>query len=354
MQKVKIAVIGAGWWGTRAHIPALKDYEHADLVAVQARTMEKARQIADDFGVPMACTTVDEVLAIDGLQAVVVSSTPNVHYEQTKAALERGMHVMLEKPMTINVAQAKELVELADRKGLHFVIGCPWHYSPHVVEARRLVESGALGQLRLISMMHNNFVAGLYQGLPLDQAFRIKSKEHLPYRMPSTTSYSDPAVAGGGQIYTQVSHVAAFLGYLTRSDPVEVFARFDNAGAPVDVYDSITTKLADGTLVSITSHGLPMPRDTHFEVRAFGTRGAITMDLVRGTMEFRDMDGNHTAYPDLGPERYQVYGPARNLVDAILGLAPNGSPAWLGVYAMKIIEASCQSASSGKNITMSA
>src|SRR5690349_12965112 len=94
MDKVKVAVIGAGWWGTAAHIPALKRHPQAELVAVQSRSLNKARKIAADFDIPHACTTAEEVLAIDGLNAVVVSSTPNVHYAHAKAALERGMHVL--------------------------------------------------------------------------------------------------------------------------------------------------------------------------------------------------------------------------------------------------------------------
>ena len=125
MARVNVAIVGAGWWGTAAHIPALKDHPDAAVVAVQSRSLDKARKIAADFGVPHACTTVDEVLAIDGLDAVVVSSTPNVHYAHAKAALARGKHVLIEKPMTITVAESEELVDLAQRNGLQFLVSCP-------------------------------------------------------------------------------------------------------------------------------------------------------------------------------------------------------------------------------------
>jgi predicted dehydrogenase len=356
MEKVKVAVIGAGWWGTAVHIPALKQHPQAELVAVQARTAEKAQKIAADFDVPHACATLEEVLAVEGLKAVVVSSTPNVHYEQAKAALEQGLHVVIEKPMTISVAEAQALVDIASNKGLHFVISCPWHYNAHAIEARRLVESGALGKLKMVSLLMTNNVAGLYQGQRWDKAHRIDAEKHperIPYRMPGLSSYSDPAVAGGGHIYTQISHVAAFLGFLTQTEPAEVFARFDNAGTQVDVYDAIDARLAGGALVTIASHGLPMPGDSQFEIRAYGDRGALSMNLVRGTLEFHDIDGNTQHYPDIqGMERYQSRKPAQNLVDAILGHAPNGSPATLGLYAMKIIEAASQSVQSGSNVVI--
>ena len=356
MRTVKVAVVGAGWWGTNAHIPAVQKHPQAELVAVQARTIEKARKIAADFHVPLACTTLEEVLTIEGLDAVVISTTPNVHYEQARAALEHGKHVVIEKPMTITAAQAQELVDIAARNKLHFVISCPWHYNACAIETRRLIETGALGQLKVVSLLFTNNVAGLYEGQTLDKAFRIDAEKHperLPYRMPGVGSYSDPEVAGGGQIYTQVSHAAAMLGFITQSDPVEVFARFDNNGAAVDVFDVINAKLANGALVSLTSHGLPMPRDARWEIRASGAKGAATMDLIRGQLEFHDIDGNATTFPEPAPEeRAPRFAPALNLIDAILGKAPNGSPATLGLYAMKIIEGAMRSVQTGTNVVI--
>jgi predicted dehydrogenase len=354
--RVNVAIIGAGWWGTNAHIPALKKHPQAECVAVQARTLDKARKIADDFGIPNACTTVEEVLALEGLDAVVISTTPNVHYDQARAALEHGKHVVIEKPMTITRAQAQELVDIAQANGLHFVISCPWHYNPHAVEARRLVESGALGQLKMVNLLFTNNVAGLYEGKPLDQAFRIDKEKHpewLPYRMPGLNSYSDPAVAGGGHIYTQISHVAAMLGFITQSDPAEVFARFDNAGTAVDVFDAIDVKLANGALVSIASHGLPMPRHSRFEISLCGTQAELTVNLMKGQMTLHDYDSNVTEFPEApGPLRAPREEPTMNLVDLILGKRGNGSPATLGLYAMKVIEAACQSAQTGQNVVV--
>ncbi len=354
MARVNVAIVGAGWWGTAAHIPALKDHPDAAVVAVQSRSLDKARKIAADFGVPHACTTVDEVLAIDGLDAVVVSSTPNVHYAHAKAALARGKHVLIEKPMTITVAESEELVDLAQRNGLQFLVSCPWHFTPHSIEARRLIQSGKLGQIKMIGVMMTNFTEGLYQGLTWDEVFGknpTRQNAAQPYRAPGLASYSDPAVAGGGQIYCQVSHTGAYIGFLTGSDPAEVFARFDNGHAQVDVYDALNIKLKDGTLVSMASHGAPMPSDRQNEVRVYGTKGQILLELWKGKMEFHDDAFHVTRYPDIAEENiYPMFEPARNLVDSITGAAPNGSPATLGLYAMRIIEAAVQSARTGANV----
>ena len=85
MKKVRIGIIGAGWWATSAHIPAVKSHPDAELVAVQSRDKTKAERIARDFGAKHACASVKEILALKDLDAVIVSSTPNVHFTQAKS-----------------------------------------------------------------------------------------------------------------------------------------------------------------------------------------------------------------------------------------------------------------------------
>ncbi|MBI2925806.1 MAG: Gfo/Idh/MocA family oxidoreductase [Verrucomicrobia bacterium] len=356
MKTVKCAVVGAGWWGTTAHVPALKRHPLAELVAVHSCHADKARQVATDFCVPHACATMKEVLAVEGLEAVVISSTPNVHYPQALAALQRGLHVLIEKPMTIKAAESEELVALAEKQGVHFLVSCPWHYTAHSREARRLIQSGALGQLKMISVLMTNFNLGLYRGLSWEEIFGsnpTRQNSARPYFTPGRSSYSDPAVAGGGQIYCQISHVAAHLGFLTERHPVEVFAQFDNADTAVDVYDALNLKLEDGTLASIASTGATPHSERNYEVRVYGTQGALLMELWKGKMECHLFDGQVTRYPDLAEaEIYPLFAPTENLVDLILGRAENGSPARFGLYAMRIIEAACESARTRGNVIL--
>ncbi len=251
MRKVRIGILGAGWWATFAHIPAVQAHPHVELAAVQSRERAKAEKIARDFGARQACTSVEKLLAISGLDAVIVSSTPNVHYAQARAALERGLHVLIEKPMTFTAAEARELVTLAAQRGVQLLISCPWHYTAHGREARRLIQSGALGAIKLISVLMTNPVAHLIQG-------RSTAPSHnaaQAYIEPRPGSYSDPVIAGGGQIYCQVSHAAAYLTFLTGWRAAEVFARFENDGAVNDIYDALTVKLEKGALVSLASTG---------------------------------------------------------------------------------------------------
>ena len=197
-KKVRCAVIGAGWWGTTAHVPALLAHPKAQLVAVHHRDESTARRIAADFGIPEGFGSVQRLLETDGLDAVVISSAPYVHYEQARQALARGLHVLIEKPMTLTAAQAGELVQTAHQSGLQLLVSGPWHYTVHAAEAQRLVQSGALGDIKMISALQTNFCLGIYRGLTWDENFgQTDSFENAvaPYMKPEPATSCVPAGA---------------------------------------------------------------------------------------------------------------------------------------------------------------
>lgn len=345
MKKVKIGIIGAGWWGTSAHIPAVKSHPDAELFAVHNRELASAKKIARDFGAKHACARLEEILSLKDLDAVIVSSTPNVHYAQAKAALEQGLHVLIEKPMTFTADEARELVEIAAQKKLQLLISCPWHFTPHGIGARRLIKSGALGEVKLVSILMTNPIDKLLRGINTTPTHGMQNV----YIEPCEGSYSDPEVAGGGQIYCQVSHAAAHLVFLTGLRATQVYARFDHDGALNDIYNALTVTLENGALASIASTAATPLCERNYEVRVFGTKGLLQLELWRGEMSLVDFAGNRTSFKALAEnEIYPERAPALNFVEAILGRAPNGSPGELGLASMEIIEAACESAQTNR------
>ncbi len=345
MKKVRVGIIGAGWWATFAHIPALKSHPGAELVAVQSRERAKAKKISRDFRVKYACTGVQEILGLKELDAVIVSSTPNVHFAQARAALESGRHVLIEKPMTLTVEEARELVQTAAKKKLQLLVSCPWHFTAHGIEARRLIHSGGLGEIKMISMLMTNPIDKLLRGIntsPTHSADNV-------YVEPRKGSYSDPAIAGGGQIFCQVSHAAAYLTFLTGLRPAEVYARFDNDGSRNDIYNALTVTLENGALATIASTGATPIKERNYEVRVFGSKAILQLELWRGTMTLIDFGGKRTEFRPLAEnDIYPCQSPASNFINAILGKTPNGSPGELGLASMEIIEAACESAQTNR------
>lgn len=346
--KIRCGVIGAGWWATYAHIPALVHHPNAELVAIQKRDMDEARRVAADFGVPQVFSSAEELLAATHLDAVVVASSPNMHYEHARAAFRRGLHVLVEKPMTITVAQAAELVSMAEQTRKELIISCPWHYTRHGREARQMISSGRLGKIRMVSVLMTNPVDHLIRG---DSANPTHGE---PYMKPRLGTYSDPAIAGGGQIYTQGSHVAAYLAFLTGAKPAQVFARFHRDGASMDIYDALNIEMENGSLVSMASTGATALDRRDFEVRVYGTRAILFLELWRGAMQLVEMDqSRETEFAPLSPQEvYPERAPANNLVDCAAGTGANLSPGTLGLAAMEVIEAACASARTAANVVI--
>ena len=340
-----MGVIGAGWWATFAHLPAVQSHPQAELLAVQSREKTAVEKIARDFGVPHAGTSVDELLSVPGLEAVIIASTPNVHFAQAKAALERGLHVLIEKPMTFTAAEARELVELAAQKKHQLLISCPWHFTRHGIEARRLIQSGALGEIKMISVLMTNPIEQLLRGINTSPTHGLDQI----YIEPQRGAYNDPAIAGGGQIYCQVSHAAAYLTFLTGLRPAEVFARFDNDGSPNDLYNALIVTLENGALVSLASTASTPLTEKNYEVRIFGHKAILQLELWRGTMSLTDFANQRTEFKPLAEDEiYPAQSPALNFIEAILGNIPNGSPGELGLASMEIIQAACASAQSNR------
>ena len=347
-RKVVCGVIGAGWWGTYAHLPALISHPRANLVAIQTRDRDSAAKIARDFNVPRTFTCADELIAQEDMEAVIISSAPHLHFPQAMAAVERGLHLLVEKPMTFTAAEARQLVEFAGAKKLHLVSCFPWHHTRHGQEARRLITQGELGDVRMISVLMTNPVDHLIRGAA------TFSTHGRPYIEPEAGTYSDPAVAGGGQIYTQVAHVAGYLTFLTGARAAQVFARFHNDGCRLDIFDALNVELENGCIASIASTGATPLENRLYEVRIYGTKACLFMELWSGTMTLMRRDGGgETRYPDLAPaEIFPERAPAQNLVDSILGLADEVSPGSLGLASMEIVDAACESARTGQNISL--
>jgi predicted dehydrogenase len=355
-RRLDVGVIGAGWWAAEAHLPALARHPRAHIAGIQTRSAAKAESLTAAFGVLPVMATAEELLALPDLDAVVIASTPHVHYAQARAALERGLHVLIEKPMTLRAAESAELVDLAARKGVQFLISCPWHYTRHAELVRERIAAGGLGQIRLVSMFMTNFTLGFYEARPFVEALAGSDGVNAAVRPlvePHRGSYADPAVAGGGQIYCQASHSLAYLGFLTGLEPLEVSARFQTAGTAVDATDVLHVAFAGGSLASIGTAATHADVERFFEVRIIGTQGVASLELWKGTCRIRTADGRvEEPSPLAEDEIYPKEAPATNLVDAALGLAPNRSPATLGHYAMRLIEAACVSADQRRAVTL--
>jgi len=342
MKKARIGIIGVGWWGTVGHLAPLSQDEKAELVAVYSRTEEKARERAERYGVPKHYTDYRKLIEENELDGVIIATTPNMHYEQARFALEHGLHVLMEKPFVLKAEHAEDLARMAREKGLILSVCYPQCFHPWMIEARQHIHDGKLGNLLLMTRTFSQRVYDLYKG----EVPPVFGPRGQGYPAPNATSYSDPNIVGGGQGHTQATHTIGELLYLCGLTPVSVFAYMNNLDVAVDVVDAIAVRFANGALATIGTSGQVPPRMGAFGTQIIGDKGVFAMDSTRFAAKVW-LEGDPMPRDLAQPERRNLTADVpRNFVRAILGEEELHIPTQVAIDTVKILDAAYRSAES--------
>jgi predicted dehydrogenase len=149
MRRVKTAVIGAGFMG-KVHAEAIRRLGYVDIVGVTAANAPDAAAFAQLIGVERSTGDYRELLADPAIDAVHVCTPNSLHFPVTKAALQAGKAVLCEKPLSMSVAEAQEMVDLAAAKNLPNCVNHNLRFYPVVQQIRRMIEAGDLGDILVV------------------------------------------------------------------------------------------------------------------------------------------------------------------------------------------------------------
>jgi predicted dehydrogenase len=149
--EIGVAVVGTGF-GKKVHIPGLKAHPRTKIAAVYNRDLDKAKEIAESNDIPNACDNLTDILQLPEVQAVAISTPPFLHYEMAKQVLQAGKHLLLEKPVTLNVSEAKELYYLAKEKNLAATVDFEFRFVPGWLLFCELLAQNYVGNKRLITI----------------------------------------------------------------------------------------------------------------------------------------------------------------------------------------------------------
>ncbi|GAA1749485.1 Gfo/Idh/MocA family oxidoreductase [Aeromicrobium alkaliterrae] len=192
-----------------------------DLAAVGSRAQESADRFAAEVGAPRAHGSYAALVDDPTVDVVYVGTPHPFHAEHALLALRAGKHVLVEKPFTLNAAQAREVVAEADARGL-VVLEAMWtRFLPHMVRLRELVAAGALGEVRALTADHS-------QRLPSDPGHRLQ----------------DPALGGGALLDLGIYPVSFAWDVL--GAPTSVTARSVPTATGVDAQTSVVLTYAGG------------------------------------------------------------------------------------------------------------
>ncbi len=152
MKQVKVGIIGTGNISSTAHAPSIKSLSETSLSAVLSRDKSTGDKFISEYGDEKSVlhNSLDSFVSDSNIDLVIICSPDKKHFEQAKACLNAGKHVLLEKPITVNEKDANELVELAERQNLILATG--FHLRSHVGHRllNEVVSKGDIGNLRHI------------------------------------------------------------------------------------------------------------------------------------------------------------------------------------------------------------
>lgn len=152
---VRVAVVGAGHWGPNL-VRNFHTQQTSEVRWVIDRDAARLAQVRARYPDVRAAEQVEQVLDDGEVDAVVIATPTSTHYRLAKAALERGKHVLVEKPIATDVGQATELCELAGRVRRVLMVGHVFIYNPGVQWVKQYLDAGDLGCVYYVSMVRTN------------------------------------------------------------------------------------------------------------------------------------------------------------------------------------------------------
>ncbi len=152
---IGIAVLGVGYWGIN-YVRIFSELPNARIAVVCDARRERLEEVARRFPNLPLTTSVDQALALPGVDAAVVCTPATTHYEIARRGLEAGKHLLIEKPITRTVEDAEALTLLAEEKNLTLMVGHTFIYNPAIRRMREYLERGELGRLYFLYSRRTN------------------------------------------------------------------------------------------------------------------------------------------------------------------------------------------------------
>jgi predicted dehydrogenase len=160
MAKVRWGILSTSWFAREKVIPALKKCQHVELAAIASRDLAKARAVADEMGFPKAYGSYEQLLADPDIDVIYVPAPNHLHVPWSIRALEAGKHVLCEKPIGLDAAEARQLLEVARRHPKQKAMEAfMYRLHPQWRRALQIVREGGVGEARVLESFFSYFNA---------------------------------------------------------------------------------------------------------------------------------------------------------------------------------------------------
>jgi predicted dehydrogenase len=329
MKKVRWGVLGVAGIAVRRVIPGMQHCELAEVSAIASRDLARAQDAAKTLGIARAYGSYEELLRAPDID-VIYNPLPNhLHVPWTIKAAEAGKHVLCEKPLGMNAAEAEQLIAVRDRTGVRIGEAFMVRTTPQWMRLREIVQSGEIGDLRAVS--------GFFSYTNTD-----------PANIRNIPEY------GGGGIMDIGCYPIFASRFVSGQEPRRLVAMIEHD--PKMGTDRLSSAILDfpfGQAAFICSTQI----SPHQFMKFVGTKGRVELEIPFNTLndrtmrvivdDGRDLIGSGRRVEEFGPvDQYAIQGDAFS--KAVLGQGEVPVPLENAVGNMRVIDAVFKSAASGK------
>ena len=324
---VRFGIVGFGLHAMRRLMPGFALAQRCKVTALSSREMAKARESAAEYKIQEAFDSTAKVCQSKEVDAVLVTTPNALHLKDVLTAIEHGKPVLCEKPMAMNAAECRQMVEAARKAHVLLGVAHVFRFEDSTARFQERISAGQIGK-----------------PIFARAEFSYQGKQH------ARTWLTDPALAGGGPIGDVGVHCVDAMRYILHDEIVRVGARgmWDKESGGVEAAAVLSLEFERGTLGSVL---VSMRADYRTPVEFVGDQGSvraddgltvdhpITLELRRaGKLIESEEISNKLAY-------------ARQVdafADAVEGKAPFPVPAEQGWQNQEILDAAFRSLKSGK------
>ena len=331
MNEIGVGILGLGRIAQDAHIPGVRGTTGMRLVAAADATASRRERFAVELGCPID-EDIEALLGRDDVGLVIVATPSRFHHEHVMAALRAGKHVMVEKPMAMSLAEAREMAAEARSRGRVLTVHHNRRFDGDYLAIRRLVENGRLGNLVAVE---RRFHRGAWIREYAAQDYRPDWRLERAY--------------GGGNLYDWGPHLFDQLLRLVGSRPRSLIAwlRSVRWSREVDDYFKVVLTWDGGTLGQIEASYVSQRPLPHWYV--VGSDAALTQESADSPIVLTSAGGSTE---QLEPEKRSPERVYHDLVAAIRGEREPEITLDQCLEVMELIEASIVSARSSEVVQL--
>ncbi|GAB1371937.1 Gfo/Idh/MocA family oxidoreductase [Candidatus Kapaibacterium sp.] len=330
MNTVKIGVIGTGEISQNFHLPIHYRIPNVELFAIYDRNRTKAQLIAEKYEIPHVCSSVEEMLKIEELNAVDICTSTDTHVDFAVAAIEAGKHTLIEKPIARNYAEALKIYEAEQKADVKVMVATNQRFRYDAKMLKSFVQNGDIGDIFYV------------------QGSWLQQKRSAEWRQQIERS------GGGVLVDLGISLIDSLMWICDFPDVQSVSANtFKHLTGKVEDVAIANIKFRNGSIATLEmSWSLFSSRNT-FGFNVYGSKGSAKINpvqLYKVNGDIYQPVTNTDLHTNMEIFRKSFESEIKHFINSILGYTPIVSTVEEAVTIMKLIDAMYTSAAEGKEI----